>query len=503
MMESNDDRQDQEEQRNVGAFEGQRTKNRAVGVLSALVALILGALIASGVIYWPARAIPVFDSGVPEPLACALTELPGQACLGTAAPLCPADMKIARTAWKFFENNYQEKTGLVNSADRYPSTTMWDTGSALAATVAAHELGIIDQKTFDDRVVAMMATLTAIDLFNGEAPNKAYSTETGEMVDYNNKPSPDGIGVSTLDLARLVSWLQLLSCRHPKHAHAAEEIILRWNYCRLIKNGQMYGLMRDPATQEIKVVQEGRLGYEQYAGKVFRMLGFDQSVAATYRNEFATELDIYGVPISYDVRDPRKLGAYNYVVTESYAMDVMEHGRDEENSPLIDNIFEVQKRRWRNTGITTAVSEDNVDRDPWFVYNTIFVAGSPWNAITDTGKDMEHMKSLSTKAALTMSFLYPDDEYGNVLYDAVKNAYDPERGWYSGIYENGMGYNKAITANTNGVILSGILSKTYGPLLQICSRCNKPFFERPDIIDAAKIKGKCLPVQPDCQTCGG
>ena len=475
----------------------------AGNLVSAAIVLILGSVIASGVISWSSRADDT-DSivvGDIKPLACPVYQNPGTACVGPGNPLCATDMEIAKTAWKYFENNYNENTGLVNSADKYPSTTMWDTGSALSATIAAKELGIIDQKEFDDRVVAMLATLHEIKLFNDEAPNKAYNAVTGQMVDYNNNPSANGIGVSTLDLARLISWLNILSCLYPKHAIAATNVILRWKYCRLIGNGQMYGLMRDPVTEKIKVLQEGRLGYEQYAGKIFKMIGFDQHVSSTYHNEFTTKTDIYGVPIAYDKRDPRKLGAYNYVVTESYAMDVMENGRDDELSPLIDNIFKVQKRRWQQTGQPTAVSEDNVDRKPYFVYNTIFVAGSPWNAITDTGQDMEHMKSVSTKAALSINFLYPDDEYATVLSDAVSSAYDPENGWYSGIYENGQGYNKAITANTNGVILTGLLHKKYGPLNQICTNCKLGIKISPEIATDPKNKDKCLPGLLVCNRC--
>ena len=481
--------------------------------LSGFLALVLGSAIAFTVISWPSW-LPGKPVSAPiainkqdivrlaEASSCKVYNLTRSQCLGSGKkPLCERDLEIARIAWKYFENNYQEKTGLVNSADKYPSTTMWDTGSALAATVAARELGIIDQKEFDDRVGAMLATLSSIDLFNGEAPNKAYNTATGTMVDYNNRPSPEGIGVSTLDLARMVSWLNILSCLHPKHQKAAEAVMLRWKYCRLINNGQMYGLMRDPTTKKIEVVQEGRLGYEQYAGKIFRRFGFDQPVSATYKNKFATSIDIYGIPIAYDVRDPRKLGAYNYVVTESYAMDAMENGWDEENTPLIDNIYKVQQERWKRTGYITAVSEDNVDRDPWFVYNTIFAAGSPWNAITDTGKDMDKLKSISTKAALSLVFLKPDEEYSSVLYDAVSSAYDPERGWYSGIYEKGLGYNDAITANTNGVILGGILYKMLGPLSQLCRKCEKGIFLTKEIVDQPQHKGKCLPGQLECKAC--
>lgn len=428
-----------------------------------------------------------------QPSACPVYQSLGKLCIGSGSLLCDADIEKARIAWKYFENNYQKKTGLVNAADKYPSTTMWDVGSTLAATIAAVELEIIPQKDFDDRIVAMLTTLMELKLFNKEAPNKVYNTETGEMVDYGNKPSADGIGVSALDLGRLASWLNILACLHPKHAQIARNVITRWTFCNLINDGQMNGLAVDAASKKVQILQEGRLGYEQYAGKVFKMLGFDQSISASYTNEFATTIDINDLRIAIDTRDPRKFGAYNYVVTESYVMDAFENGLDNENARLVKNIFEVQKRRWQKTGQVTAVSEDNVNRKPYFVYNTIFAAGSAWNTITDTGEDMEQLKSISTKAALSLAFLYPKDEYSMVLTNMVSSAYNPERGWYSGIYEKGLGYNDAITSNTNGVILSGLLYKKYGPLNRLCSYCKTGIALTSEIANAPENKDKCLP----------
>jgi hypothetical protein len=179
-------------------------------------------------------------------------------------------------------------------------------------------------------------------------------------------------------------------------------------------------------------------------------------------------------------------------------MDVFEHGFDEENTQLTNNIFEVQKRRWQRTGQVTAVSEDNVDRKPSFVYNTIFAAGSPWNTITDTGLDMDKLKSISTKAALSLALLYPQDEYSAVLDDTIGSAYDPERGWYSGIYEKGLGYNDIITSNTNGVILSAMLYKKYGPLNRICRTCKKGITFTQEVLDDPANKDKCLPGSNTC-----
>ena len=383
------------------------------------------------------------------------------------------DIERARIAWKFFENNFQPTTGLINAADKYPSTTMWDTGSALGATIAAYDLGFINEKEFDDRVILMLGTLYELKLFNNIAPNKVYETVNAQMVDYKNRPSEQGIGVSALDLARMISWLNILAGTHPKHAVAAKNIVLRWDLNQLVKDGQMYGMAADQVTQEVKFLQEGRLGYEQYAGKVFRMIGFDQKISATYNNEYKAVTNIFDIPISYDNRDPRKYGAYNYVVTESYVLDVFEHGFDDENKPLTNNIYEVQKQRWLRTGQVTAVSEDNIDRKPRFIYNTIFVAGSPWNAITDTGKDMEELKTVSTKAALSLAYLYPDDEYSQELLNTLSSTYDPERGWYSGIYEKGQGYNDVFTCNTNGIIMTTMLYKKYGPLNRVLAKAGK------------------------------
>lgn len=403
---------------------------------------------------------------------CALNTLPNNSCLGGKA-LCETDMEIARIAWKYFENNYKTKTGLYNAADRYPSTTMWDTGSALAATIAALDFGFITEKEFDTRVMALLKTLNTMELFNKEAPNKVYNTESGGMVDYVNKPSPDGIGVSTLDLARIVSWLNILSCMHPKYAYQAQRAVERWDFTRLINKGQMYGLARDPVSKKVRVLQEGRLGYEQYAGKIFRNMGFDQHVSSVYKNKFYAETDIFGIPIAYDTRDPRDLGAYNYVVTESYAMDAIENGLDEENTPLLDNILRVQEERYKQTGIITAVSEDNIDQKPYFLYNTIFTAGLPWNTTTDKGVRYDHLKTTSVKASLSLAVLYPEHPYSKQLFYAVRHAYDENRGWYSGVYESGIGYNKARTANTNGIIMSTLLYKKYGEFYPLCNKCGK------------------------------
>ena len=421
---------------------------------------------------------------------CIMKKAPNACTLGEE--LCEADVDIGSIAWKYFENNYNPETGLVNAVNNFKSTTMWDTGSALAATIAAHDFGYIDKKDFDDRIMGLLKSLSTMELFDNAAPNKVYNSKTLKMVDYGNKEVPDGIGVSALDLARLMSWMNTLSCMHPKYYSMVGNVLSRWDYKDIVKDSQMWGLARDKKDpQKIKVLQEGRLGYEQYAAKIFRNLGFDVDTAASYNNEYRGNIDIMGVNIAYDNRDPREYHANNYVVTESYTMDAMELGFDAENTDLIRNIYEVQKRRWQETGIVTAISEDNINQAPWFLYNTIFNAGMPWQTTNSSDVKYDHLKTISVKAAMTMAVLYPEDEYSAVLSEAIESAYDPDKGWYSGIYENGAGYNTVVTANTNGVILESLLYKKYGALFPHCSNCSKNVEIDSEVLTQQKIVTSC------------
>jgi len=451
--------------------------------------LVLGIMVALLAILWPAYND---DS---ERCCCERQATPRPVCT-LAAQFSDEDLQRARVAWKYFENNYQPTTGLVNASNDYPSTTMWDTGSAIFATVTARELCLIDDKDFNDRMTTLLGTLNSMPLYDNVAPNKAYNTITGRMVDYNNQDAAQGIGVSIIDLARLIASLRTLSSRFPQMRPMAEQVIGRWNYCDLLKNGQMYGLYHDSVMDEMHIFQEGRLGYEQYAGKIFQRLGFDMYVSSTYNNEFRADTIIDGVSIAYDKRDPRQFGAYNYVVSESYILEQMESGADAELKPLFDHVYDVQEARSAKVGRVIAVSEDHIDREPWFLYNTIFVAGSPWQTITDTGVDHHALSTISTKAAMLMAQLYPDRPYSQKLDQSVAFAYDEDQGWYSGVYDAGLGYNKALTENTNGIILEGLLHKALGSFNALPEA---KAFQFPLALTQSNREQQCIPPTAETQ----
>src|SRR5262249_28098694 len=108
--------------------------------------------------------------------------------------LTAQEQEWARIAWQYFVNNYQPTTGLVNSVHGYPASTIWDTASYLLALIAAHQLDLIAQDPFDQRLSQILTTLARLPLFEDSLPNKSYHTMTLEMVDYNNEKTARGIG---------------------------------------------------------------------------------------------------------------------------------------------------------------------------------------------------------------------------------------------------------------------------------------------------------------------
>jgi hypothetical protein len=388
--------------------------------------------------------------------------------------LTEREMAIARQAWKYFETYTQEKTGLANSVGRFPSTTLWDTASYVSGAVAAYELGIIPKSDFDKRMYKLLGTFRGLKLFRGELPNKVYHTETAEMVNYANKPGE--IGFSALDLGRFLVWMRILKDRYPYLSNSIDGVLLRWNYSHVIdEEGTLYG-SRVGKKGETVYVQEGRLGYEEYAAKGFMLWGF-KPTAARRAQPLAT-IPICGVSVPYDARDPRVYQTQNYVVTEGYILDGLELNWDLPDDTISDDathsdgwraefadrIYKVQQCRYDTTGMMTARSEHNVQGGPFFVYDTIFSSGYAWNTLSPRGDYSPDYAAVSTKAAFGLWALW-ETHYTDLLFETIADLFDEERGYYEGLLENGSGPIEIFTANNNGILLAALLYKAEGKIL--------------------------------------
>ena len=367
--------------------------------------------------------------------------------------LTEEEREWARIAWTYFERNLQPETGLVNSVDAYPATTMWDTASYLMGLISAHRLGLVDRSEFDDRLGRVLETLARMPLFEDRMPNKSYSTLNAGMTTYDNRPTERGIGWSAIDMGRLIAPLHIVVWNYPAHAEAVTRAIRRWDMGAMIRNGLMFGAAvgEDGNT---RILQEGRMGYEEYAAKAFYLMGMDVYRALRYM-DFLEFVDIYGVQVPYDLRDPAIYDAQNYVLSESYILDGIEFGWDEVSREFAWRVYRAQEERYRRTGIPTAVSEDHLDQAPYFVYGTVFSDGIPWNVVDSQSNPALQFRTLSVKAAFGWHALY-DTPYTRTLMDRVRNLHDPARGWFSGLYESPERPNAAIACNTNAVILESL-----------------------------------------------
>ncbi|MDK9776030.1 MULTISPECIES: DUF3131 domain-containing protein [Vibrio] len=379
--------------------------------------------------------------------------------------LTEEEYEWANVAWQYFDNNYQENTGLVNSVDGYPSTTMWDTASYLLGLIAAEKLNIVTDDVFNLRMDKALTTLARLPLVDGQLPNKAYNTQTLQMVDYANNPKDNGIGWSAIDIGRVLVPLNIMIWQYPQFNKQVNDVLNHWKVSAMIKDGYLFGARPTNNDGLMELVQEGRIGYEEYASKSLALMGRDVFNSMKYI-DYLELIDVYGIEIPTDKRDPAEYHAHNYVVSESYILDGLEFGADSVSKVFAHRVYEAQERRYEDTGILTAVSEDNVDEAPYFVYNTVFSDGKKWNAISDDGKDQSHLKTLSTKAAFGWYALY-ESEYTDLLIAEASQLYSDDKGWYSGRYESDGRVNKAITANTNGIVLESLAYIENGPLLKV------------------------------------
>ncbi len=395
---------------------------------------------------------------------------------GQNGGLTAAQMDMARAAWRYFDNNFQPDTCLYNAVDGYPSTTMWDLASSLAGMVSAFELGVIHEETFDERMTCLLDSLNNLPFYKDELPNIAYNTQALTKSTYENEEGE--IGFSGIDLGRLLLWLDIVKERYPRYAEPIDRFVLRWQFCNVLdRRGSMYGAVNSEDGSGTTYLQEGRLGYEEYAAAGWARWHFATPAASA--QEPYNETGIYGVPIAYDGRDPAEYGAHNYVVMESFLLSGIELNWDQPDdtrrndrihtdpvaAKQAQRVYQAQVRRYARTGILTARTEHQLDEAPWFVYDTVYSDGVPWNTISDDGTPHPEFAAMSTKAAVGMWVLF-DDSYGDHLEEAVSRLYDVDKGFYEGTYEADGRKIETFTANTNGIVLEALLYREQGKLLR-------------------------------------
>jgi hypothetical protein len=413
--------------------------------------VILGLLTAAALVSWletPFR---------PEPPPLPAGEIPAS----RHGALSEEETRWARAAWRYFQRNSQEETGLVNAADGRSVTTLWDMGSHLLAMISAYRLGVIDRAEFDQRLGRALYALARIPLFQGELPNRFYLTETLGMADAEGLPSDQGVGWSAVDIARVLVPLNVIVWNYPGHAAGASAVVRRWRLDRLAGEGALTGAVVD-AQGQVGYSQEGRGAYETYAAKALALMGSGVPAAGTSYGY----VKVQGVRVPVDRRPPEKSSTRNYTVGEPYILEGLEFGWDSSGREDAWRIFRAQENRFKATGKLTAASSGPVDEAPYFVYNAVYAGTKPWQTLTADAGEALDLRFLSAGDAVGWHVLY-DADYGRQLAEKAADLFDPEQGWYGGWYEAKDRPNRAMSANTNAMVLEAMHYRQFGKLVAV------------------------------------
>ena len=381
--------------------------------------------------------------------------------LQSPTTLTSADILAAQTAWQYFENNTDPHTGFVGSVQGYASATLWDQGSYVMALVAANRLGVLNWENFNRRAVQFLDSLSRLPLYDGRLPNKAYDTRSLVMTDYQNVAVPQGIGWSAMDLGRVLLALRILERSSPQHGELVRAAVQNWDICAITNAGEMMGAQR--INGETVFYQEGRIGYEQYAARSAALWGCDSLTAAGAERIVAWQM-VSGTQVPIDRRTHTSFGSITPTLGEPYMLTALELGFNRETEILAARVYAANEARYRQEGIFTAVTEDHIDRAPYFVYASVFGNDQPWAVTDDQGNLFPDLRTISLKAVMAWDALYATP-YTAELRVLMSDLADSDLGWLAGKYEKGFAPNTVLSLNTNAVVLEAIHYKAFGPLL--------------------------------------
>ncbi|MEE9389093.1 MAG: DUF3131 domain-containing protein [Paracoccaceae bacterium] len=424
------------------------------------VFFVVGLLLAVGAAIYLDGAAQVLQSSGSNKIN---LETPLELTLAPPTALSEQDIKDAEIAWQYFVKNTEPETGFVNAVSGIPSSTLWDLGSYLMALVSAYRIEQISEQEFDSRVENLLNSFARLELIEGKLPNKVYNTITLTMVDYQNNSIENGIGWSALDISRMLLAFRVLERHAPKYGVPIRDIIGKWDLSAMAVQGELIGASVDG--DSFQYLQEGRIGYEQYAARSAAMWGMDVAHAFS-ANRIIDWTTIEGVDVPIDLRNSASFQSISPTLSEPYILQGLEYGFDSESRLLAEQVYLAQEARYLATGIATMVSEDHINQPPYFLYSSIYSDGEAWAVLTESGDAYTDKRTLSLKAVFAWNAIFNTD-YTNTLHQDILVLASGVDGWPAGIYEIDQQVNDVYTLNTNAVILESLQYKLNGPLWQI------------------------------------
>ncbi|WP_228481414.1 DUF3131 domain-containing protein [Vibrio fluminensis] len=374
----------------------------------------------------------------------------------TQISLSRNELLLAKKAQHYIETNYRKETGLWDSVQGYPHTTMWDIGSGIGATLALEALELKTTEEVHIELTRTLATLQAMPLYKNRLPNREYNTKTALPSGKLSTSKSNGNGWSALDIGRLLIWLKILIQIHPEFHDQVLAVVNKWQLDQAIHQGTLFGTKLHKNKEYYR--QEGRHGYLQYAANGFAM--FDYQVTLPDLESFISTVKINGTNLEIDTRN------VPFLTSDPYVLASIEFGQDTQWNQ-INTIYQLHKDKSKQAGTLYSYAEDAMSKNPWFAYNNLYYYGKPWTSVSPAGKVIENPQIFSHKVAIGFSVLF-DDEFAQDLFESVLNNSLHARSVPTGQYENG-GLNTSFNINTNSLVLVSLWFKQngYQPIYQV------------------------------------
>ncbi|MDR8526136.1 DUF3131 domain-containing protein [Shewanella fidelis] len=351
-------------------------------------------------------------------------------------------------AKRYFEQNWNPTTGLIDSVQGYSHTTMWDVASGIAGLLALEALSENSKQVTEFRLEKMLDTLIELPLYKQLLPNRQYNTRTARPSGRFSHTASNGNGWSALDLGRLYIWLEILARHKPLLAPKVNQVKSKWLLKHAVHKGNLYGTKLTSQREYFR--QEGRLGYLQYAATGYQLAGLN--VKAAFKCDHLDNVELNKVNLLIDK------GNLPFFTLDPYLLYAIEIGNQQSCWNQLDELYQVHKVQAEKHNKLIAYAEDSLSKTPWFLYNNISYQGAAWQSVSHSGKSVSYPQTFSNKAAYAMSVLF-NGPYSRNLAELVINNSARHNVVPTGLYANGK-TNTAYNINTNSLILVSLWYKT-------------------------------------------
>jgi hypothetical protein len=370
--------------------------------------------------------------------------------------LSAAERATALQAWRYVMANRQSSTGLVNGKDAYPVSSVADMAQTIAAYDGALALQFIERESFETDMRQLLGTLRELPLYKRELFNRDYDSRNGRMLDLGAGSSEVGSGWAAEDIGRLLLWLRVLGNTAPDLGPAAEAVVARLRFSRMVSGGQLHSALNQGDHEE--VVSDLRLGRQQVTAAALSQWGMVLPTMLGYDDALIRRVGQVTAP------GDRREGS---VSPEVFARGIIELGG-------IDGCFEAAARAMLDAQHALAarqrrpvmVADELLDRPPWFVYGALAEGGEEWRVAGFDQQLQPALASFSVKAAYLWSAIdtSPQTRMARALADGFERS---ERGLYGGRYLSEQP-NLALTLDTNAsVLLAAQYTQRGQPMLRV------------------------------------